>query len=124
MSGWRKRQVSNQIMLDEIYEVIRSNQHGMEGFLYTYTVEQIIQDLKHHFGDSMDSKTIEGTTQVTLSRSTLDEIIISQLVEHREMLCGELAREEEGGWMHPDDVINHKKLVKSMSRIIEYYGGE
>jgi hypothetical protein len=96
----------------------------MEGFLYTPPVDQIIHDLKHHFGDSMGNKIIEGSTKVEVSGSTLDELVIAQLMEHRDFLREELLAEEGGSWLHPDDITNHKKLIKSMSRIIEYFGGE
>jgi hypothetical protein len=45
-------------------------------------------------------------------------------MEHRDFLREELLAEEGGNWLHPDDIINHRKLIKSMSRIIEYFGGE
>ena len=124
MSGWRKRQVSNQILMDEIYEVIRSSQHGMEGFLYTPPADQIILELKKHFGDHNMGKTItKGNIEIPYEAA--DDITVASLIEHREMLRDDLELQAENiEWLHEDDIVNHKKLIKAMNRIIKYYGGE
>ena len=30
----------------------------------------------------------------------------------------------DGYWLHPDDVVNNGKLIRALTLIIDYYGGE
>jgi hypothetical protein len=53
-----------------------------------------------------------------------DQIAIAVMKDHRDMLAKELeSHEEEGTWMHPDDVKLNKKLVKKLTFILTRYFG-
>jgi hypothetical protein len=62
-----------------------------------------------------------------------DGITRSNLIEARNYLQSELDEWQanpktednpNGYWLHPEDVVNNMQLVRAMSLIINYYGGE
>jgi len=62
-----------------------------------------------------------------------DGITKANLIEARNYLQSELDQWEanpkdetnpDGYWLHPEDVVINMQLVKAMSLIINYYGGE
>jgi hypothetical protein len=53
-----------------------------------------------------------------------DKITLVNLIEQRKMIDQMTVDYEQGGWMHPDDVIYNKKLRKALTRVIHYFGGE
>ena len=62
---------------------------------------------------------------ITLDDGTADRITLSVLIEHKKLIENQLTRFEEGSkWMHEDDVKYNKKLIKSLARVIRYFGGE
>ena len=61
---------------------------------------------------------------ITIDDETADRITLCVLKEHKQMTENQLKAYEDGGWMHEDDVKYYKKLVKSLGRVIRYFGGE
>lgn len=62
---------------------------------------------------------------ITIDDETADRITLCVLKEHKQMVESQLiAYEEQGKWMHEDDVKYNKKLVKSLGRVIRYFGGD
>ena len=68
-----------------------------------------------------------------LDMETANNITRLTLTDYRDYLHSELDRwnanpkDEEnpdGYWLHPEDVVINMQLVKAMSLIINYYGGE
>lgn len=60
---------------------------------------------------------------ITLDDEVADSIALASLKEHKQILENQLIEYEQGNkWLHQDDVRYYKKLVKSMKRVIEYYG--
>lgn len=53
---------------------------------------------------------------------TADRITLLNLKNHRDYLFTELEDYKLGHFLHPDDVINNKKLIKSLDKIINYFG--
>jgi hypothetical protein len=62
-----------------------------------------------------------------------DGITKANLIEARNYLQSELDQWEanpkdetnpDGYWLHPEDVVINMQLVKAMTLIINYYGGE
>ena len=57
-----------------------------------------------------------------------DAITLANLIEARNYLLTELENHLEGSvygaFLHKEDVRKNKKLVKYMTKLIEYYGGE
>ena len=62
-----------------------------------------------------------------------DGITKANLIECRNYLQSELDQWEtnpkdetnpDGYWLHPEDVVGNMQLVKAMTLIINYYGGE
>lgn len=51
-----------------------------------------------------------------------DEVTVATILNSRDFLQLELDSDE--AWMHDDDIINNKKLIKSMNRILKYFGHE
>lgn len=65
------------------------------------------------------------TREFTISYDAADDITKNNLIEVKEYLTDELQNNElYGTYLHPDDIKNFKKLIKSLNRIINYYGGE
>ena len=55
---------------------------------------------------------------------TADRICLTVLKDHRDYLQKELNNYEQGGYLHPEDVVKNKKLVKKMTYLIDnYFGG-
>ena len=72
------------------------------------------------------------TKQLTIPFEVADGITKVNLIEARNYLQSELDQWEAnpkdddnpgGYWLHPEDVVNHKKLIKAMDKIINYFGG-
>lgn len=57
-----------------------------------------------------------------------DAITLANLIDARNYLLTELENHQEGivygAFLHKEDVRKNKKLVKYMTKLIEYYGGE
>ena len=51
-----------------------------------------------------------------------DEVTVATILNSRDFLQLELDSDE--AWMHDDDIINNKKLIKAMNRILKYFGHE
>jgi hypothetical protein len=49
---------------------------------------------------------------------------MANLINARSNLRMQLEDYAGGLWMHEEDIRMHKKLIKYMSKLIEYYGGE
>lgn len=71
--------------------------------------------------------------ELTIPFEVADGITKANLIEAKNYLKSELAKWEEnpkdelnpdGYWLHPDDVVNNGKLIRALSLIIDYYGGE
>lgn len=54
---------------------------------------------------------------------TADRICLTVLKDHRDYLQKELNNYEQGGYLHPEDVVKNKKLVKKMTYLIDNYFG-
>lgn len=62
---------------------------------------------------------------ITIDYETADRITLATLIEQREYLKKEMKEHlKNGAWMHPDDVENNPKLIKHLSKVIEYFGGD
>jgi hypothetical protein len=62
---------------------------------------------------------------ITISNEVADEITMANLINARSNLRMQLEDHADGLlWMHEEDIRMHKKLIKYMSKLIEYYGGE
>lgn len=68
-----------------------------------------------------------------LDMEAVDSITLGNLKNQRKYLKNELKRWKEnpktdinpdGYWLHDEDVIYNKKLVKALDIIIAYYGGD
>ena len=64
---------------------------------------------------------------------TADRITVLTLKEQRKYLKKELADWEKnpktddnptGKWLHPEDVVNHTVMIKNLTSVIKYFGGE
>ena len=56
-----------------------------------------------------------------------DKITLKNLVNNRDMIKCDIEKhlfDPENNWMHPDDVVYNKKLLKALNRVIDYFGGE
>lgn len=53
-----------------------------------------------------------------------DKITLANLIEQRSMLIDMMLDYDRGAWMHPDDVVYNKKLLKALNRVINYFGGD
>ena len=71
--------------------------------------------------------------ELTIPFEVADGITKANLIEAKNYLKSELAKWAEnpkdelnpdGYWMHPDDVVGNGKLIRALSLIIDYYGGE
>lgn len=54
---------------------------------------------------------------------TADRITVLTLNDQRKYLQKELADFEQGGWLHPDDVVKNIKMIAALELIIPYFGG-
>lgn len=72
-------------------------------------------------------------TGLTLPFEVVDGITKANLIEAKRYLQSELdawaenPKDElnpDGYWLHPDDVVGNGKLIRALSLIIDYYGGE
>ena len=62
---------------------------------------------------------------IVIPYEVADGIILAGLIDQRAYLTEELrANEEELSWLHPEDIVRNKKLIKAFTKIIHYYGGE
>ena len=61
---------------------------------------------------------------LAISNEVADEITKANLINARSNLRMQLEDYAGGLWMHEEDIRMHKKLIKYMSKLIEYYGGE
>jgi phage pi2 protein 07 len=52
-----------------------------------------------------------------------DKITLTNLLQHHKMIDQMMVEYEQGGWMHPEDVVYNKKLRKALARVIYYFGG-
>ena len=69
---------------------------------------------------------------IELSAEIVDGITLSNLKEHRKDLSDELENwnnnprtdsNPTGYWLHPEDVIGNKVIIKALDTVISYYGG-
>ena len=58
-----------------------------------------------------------------ISYETADAITLDNLKDAIAYLQRELEEHEEGQWLHPEDVVKNKQLIKAMDEIIAYFGG-
>jgi acyl-CoA hydrolase len=58
-----------------------------------------------------------------IDTETADKITLDVLKDHRRYLEEELENYENGGYLHPEDVVNNQKLIKHLTKVIEYFGG-
>jgi hypothetical protein len=72
-------------------------------------------------------------TGLTIPFEVADGLTRANLLEAKRYLQSELDKWAEnpkdelnptGYWLHPDDVVNNGKLIRALSLIIDYYGGE
>jgi hypothetical protein len=61
----------------------------------------------------------------TIDCEAADLICLAVLKDHRDYLQSELKSHlETGSYMHPEDLVKNKKLVKKMTYLIDnYFGG-
>ena len=71
--------------------------------------------------------------QLTIPFEVADGITKANLIDAKNYLKSELAQWEanpkdelnpDGYWLHPDDVVGNGKLIRALTLIIDYYGGE
>ena len=71
--------------------------------------------------------------ELTIPCEVADGITKANLIDAKNYLKSELAQWEAnpkdesnptGYWLHPDDVVINGKLIRALSLIIDYYGGE
>ena len=62
-------------------------------------------------------------TGLKIDWETADRITLLNLKEHRDYLTKELEDYIDGHWLHPEDVVNNKEVIKALDRIIVYFGG-
>lgn len=55
-----------------------------------------------------------------------DKLTLAVLVDHLAMIKDDVHKHEnEGSWMHPDDLeFNKSKLIPALEVLIPYFGGE
>ena len=61
---------------------------------------------------------------VYLDWETADKIAVLALKDYRELLQDQLESHKQGSWMHPDDVVENKKCIKAINRIMNHFGGD
>ena len=62
---------------------------------------------------------------IVIPYSTADSITVANLRSTRELLSELIAQHEgAGSYLHPDDYTRYKKLVKSINKIVKYFGDE
>jgi len=54
---------------------------------------------------------------------TADRICIAVLKDHRDFLQEKLNDYERGGYLHPEDVLKNRKLIKRITYLIDNYFG-
>jgi hypothetical protein len=64
-------------------------------------------------------------TGLKLDFEVADKITLANLIESRKMIETMMWEHEHmGTWLHPDDLVYNKKLLKSLNRVIDYFGGD
>jgi len=58
-----------------------------------------------------------------IDTETADKITLDVLKDHRRYLEEELENYENGGYLHPEDVVSNQTLIKHLTKVIEYFGG-
>ena len=59
---------------------------------------------------------------ITLDFEAADRITCANLIEHRDILKGQLERYGQGDWLHPDDIDLCRERVDAMNILIRYFG--
>ncbi len=59
---------------------------------------------------------------LAIDYESADRITCANLMEHRDILKGQLDRYDEGHWLHPDDVVSCRERVDAMNVLIKYFG--
>lgn len=54
---------------------------------------------------------------------TADRITVISLKDQRKYLKKELARFQQGEYLHPDDVVANTRMIQSLDLVIAHYGG-
>jgi len=64
-------------------------------------------------------------TGITIDYETADRITLATLIEQRNYLKKEMKEHHENGaYLHPEDVVNNTKMIKHISKVIKYFGGD
>jgi hypothetical protein len=58
-----------------------------------------------------------------IDTETADKITLDVLKDHRRYMEEELENYENGGYLHPEDVVGNQKLIKHLTKVIDYFGG-
>jgi hypothetical protein len=63
-------------------------------------------------------------TGITIDFETADSITLATLKEQRDYIKKELKDHHiKGSYMHEDDVVHNKKIIKALNKVIRYFGG-
>jgi len=60
---------------------------------------------------------------IELDDDIADGITLATLKEHLKMANDFLEKFENGGYLHPDDVVSNMHLVRALKVVIDYFGG-
>ena len=61
--------------------------------------------------------------QLEIDFKTADRLTTITLKEQREILKKQLDDYKKGGYLHPDDVDNHTRVILALDVVIDYFGG-
>ncbi len=61
---------------------------------------------------------------IVLDWETADRIAVLALKDYKYLLEQQLENHKQGSWMHEDDVIENKKCIKAINRILKHFGGD
>ena len=60
---------------------------------------------------------------ITIDFETADRITVASLKDYRESLEQQLKDHQNGGWLHPEDVVHNQKMIHALDFVIKDFGG-
>lgn len=62
--------------------------------------------------------------ELTIPFEAADHITVTNLKDCREYLHKELDAYRNGQWLHPEDVVKNEQMIKHLTEVIRYFGGD
>lgn len=64
-----------------------------------------------------------GIQGLTIDWETADRITAASLKDYRDSLKQQLDNYNEGGWLHPEDVVHNQKMIEAIDFVVKDFGG-